>query len=98
MRDLPIPQRLREARLSSGITQESLGIAAGIDEYTASARMNQYEKGVHVPSYELLERCAKILNVPVEYFYTRSEDVAQLLIAFHRMNNRAKKKLLASLE
>jgi transcriptional regulator with XRE-family HTH domain len=94
---LPIPKRLKEARLLAGITQESLGIQAGIDEFSSSARMNQYEKGVHVPGYELLERCAAVLNVPVEYFYTRSDDVARLLIVFHRMNSREKKRLLSSL-
>lgn len=90
MRDLPIPFRLKEARLRSGLTQELLGIKAGIDEYSASARMNQYEKGVHIPNFELLERCATILDVPVEYFYTRSDENAKLLLKFHRMTDKQK--------
>ncbi|MBI0440159.1 transcriptional regulator, partial [Dickeya dianthicola] len=28
---------------------ERLGILAGIDEAMASARMNQYERGIHTP-------------------------------------------------
>ena len=94
MRDLPIPFRLKEARLRSGLTQELLGIKAGIDEYSASARMNQYEKGVHVPNFELLERCATILDVPVEYFYTRSDENAKLLLKFHRMTDKQKTDFL----
>lgn len=94
VRDLPIPFRLKEARLRSGLTQELLGIRAGIDEYSASARMNQYEKGVHIPNFELLERCATILDVPVEYFYTRSDQNAKLLLKFHRMTVKQKADFL----
>lgn len=94
MRDLPIPLRLREARLRSGITQETLGVKAGIDEYSASARMNQYEKGVHLPNFELLERCAMVLDVPVEYFYARSDDTAALLLKTHHMAQEQKRQLL----
>lgn len=35
------PKRLKQARLRSGLTQEQLGIQAGIDEFSASARVNQ---------------------------------------------------------
>ncbi len=98
MRDLPIQMRLKEARLRSGITQESLGVKAGIDEYSASARMNQYEKGVHLPNFELLERCATVLDVPVEYFYARSDDVAGLLLKYHRMSTKQREVLLKYLE
>lgn len=94
MRDLPIPLRLKQARLRSGITQETLGVQAGIDEYSASARMNQYEKGVHLPNFELLERCAEVLEVPVEYFYARSDETAALLLSFHQMTNEQKRMLL----
>ena len=94
MRDLPIPLRLKQARLRSGITQETLGVQAGIDEYSASARMNQYEKGVHLPNFELLERCAEVLEVPVEYFYARSDETAALLLSFHQMTTEQKRILL----
>lgn len=98
MRDLPIPKRIKQARLNAGITQEVLGVKAGIDEYSASARMNQYEKGTHVPSYELLERCAAVLNVPVEYFYARRDDSAKLLLLYHAMSQEQKHQLIETLE
>lgn len=98
MRDLPIPMRLKEARLRSGITQEALGVKAGIDEYSASARMNQYEKGIHLPNFELLERCAGVLDVPVEYFCARSEDTALLLLKHHKMNVELRQELLKHIE
>ena len=40
-------KRLKEARLAAGLSQKKLGIAAGIDEFVASTRINRYEKGIH---------------------------------------------------
>ncbi len=48
-----LPHRLKEARLRAGLSQQKLGILAGIDEATASARMNQYERGIHTPDFAL---------------------------------------------
>jgi len=36
----PLPKRLKEARLAAGLSQKQLGIAAGIDEFSASPRCN----------------------------------------------------------
>ena len=44
-------RRLKAARLEKGITQEELGIQSGIDEFSAKARINQYENGVHTPHF-----------------------------------------------
>lgn len=38
-------KRLKEARTAAGLSQKKLGIAAGIDEFVASTRINRYEKG-----------------------------------------------------
>ena len=43
--DNPTPLRLKTARKKVGFTQQQLGIALGMEPNTASARMNQYEKG-----------------------------------------------------
>ena len=48
-----LTKRLKEARLRAGLSQEKLGILAGIDEASASVRMNQYEKGKHTPDFEM---------------------------------------------
>lgn len=37
--------RMREAREAASLSQEALGILAGIDEATAKVRINQYENG-----------------------------------------------------
>jgi transcriptional regulator with XRE-family HTH domain len=77
--DSPIPKRLKEARLAAQISQKKLGIAAGMDEFSASARMNHYEIGRHTPDYSTLKRIADVLKLPVAYFYTESDKVAHLI-------------------
>lgn len=81
--DLPVfSKRLREARLKLGISQAKLGIAAKIDEFSASARMNHYEKGKHYPDYKTAERLAKVLNVPTPYLFAREDDLAAWILQF----------------
>lgn len=75
----PVPKRLKEARLAMGISQKKLGIASGMDEFSASARMNHYEIGRHTPDYSTLSRIAAVLNLPVAYFYADSDDLANLI-------------------
>ncbi|MBI2774381.1 helix-turn-helix transcriptional regulator, partial [Candidatus Dependentiae bacterium] len=74
MASSPICKRLKEARLAAKLSQKKLGIAAGIDEFSASARMNQYETGKHTPDYLSLKHIAKALNLPTAYFYAESDD------------------------
>jgi len=47
-----------------------------------SARMNHYEKGRHTPDYSILKRIAKILRVPVAYFYAESDELAEWIKVF----------------
>lgn len=77
--DSPVPKRLKEARIAANISQKKLGIAAGMDEFSASARMNHYEVGRHTPDYSMLSRIADVLGLPVAYFYADSDDLAYLI-------------------
>lgn len=88
-----ITKRLQEARLAAELSQKQLGIAAGIDEFSASSRMNQYERGVHVPDFATVERLALVLNVPAPYFYTRDDDLAKLILKYGQLNPNEKQEL-----
>ncbi|WP_308365096.1 MULTISPECIES: helix-turn-helix transcriptional regulator [unclassified Microbulbifer] len=88
-----IGKRLKEARLRAGLAQERLGILAGIDEMSASARISQYERGVHTPGYPLAERFADVLDVPVEYLYAKNDSIAELLLQLHRLPTEVKREL-----
>lgn len=88
-------KRLKAARLDAGISQEQLGVLAGLEEESASARMNRYERGTRMPTFELVEKIGAVLNLPAAYFYAADDDMAILVKAFHRMPEKEKKKLLA---
>lgn len=75
-------KRLKEARLRAELSQEKLGVLAGIDEFSASARINQYERGKHVPDLDTAERLAEVLGVPAPFFYAREDDLAEWIISF----------------
>lgn len=89
-----VAKRLKEARLRSGLSQERLGVEAGIDEMSASARMNQYERGKHIPDLGTLMRIAVVLDVPVSYFYAVEDDEAELVRLFHGLPVKAKGEIL----
>lgn len=89
--------RLREARLAVGLPQDKLGVLAGLDEATASARISRYESGVHEPPHSFAEQLAKVLHVPSAYFYTSDETLAKLILGFAKLNKSNKQKLLAYL-
>jgi transcriptional regulator with XRE-family HTH domain len=80
-----LARRLKEARIRKGLTQEALGVLAGIDEFSASARMNQYEQGKHSPHYQTVSRLAEVLGVSVAYFYADNEQDADLLLMFSQL-------------
>jgi transcriptional regulator with XRE-family HTH domain len=94
-RQSTLAKRLKEARLRAGISQKRLGILAGIDEFVASARINQYETGKHAPELETAERLAKVLDVPTPYLYSASDELAHWILAY-RLAPRAERRDLIS--
>ena len=93
----PFPKRLKEARKKLGISQKALGMQAGIDELSASPRMNQYEKGKHYPDYDMARRLANVLQVPCSFFYEEDDEVAEMLLLFFTLSASDRKKIKASL-
>jgi transcriptional regulator with XRE-family HTH domain len=93
-----ISERLKAARLRAGLSQEKLGKLAGIDPTSASARMNQYERGKHSPDYRLMCKVAEILKMPVSWFYTEDEEQARLQEVFYRLEPQARQALITQAE
>lgn len=77
--DSVLARRLKAARKEKGVSQKTLGILAGIDEFVASARINQYERGKHEPDYATAVRLATVLEVPVSFLYEQDDDLAALI-------------------
>ena len=89
-----VGSRLREARERAGISQKQLGIKAGIDPGVASARINQYEKGKHLPHLATAQQLAKVLGVPTPYFYADDDDLAVWILAYGRVGTATRKSIL----
>lgn len=90
----PVGRRLREARMRKGISQKQLGILAGIDQFSSSARINQYERDKHVPDFSTSKRLADKLGISVTYLYAEDDQLAEIIRLFHELSNRGKKHLL----
>ena len=90
----PLPIRLQEARQKMGISQKTLGILAGIDQFAASARMNQYEKGKHSPDYATARRLAEVLGIPCSYLYEEDDEIAAMLMMFYNLDNLGRKQIM----
>ncbi|ARP39580.1 MULTISPECIES: helix-turn-helix domain-containing protein [Vibrio] len=93
--DNPIPVRLKEVRKKAKISQKELGMRIGIDESSASARMNQYEKGKHTPDISTLKKMADELGVPLNYFFCEDESSAELVCLIAKMSKAEKQKLIS---
>lgn len=91
-------QRLKDARLLRGLSQKGLGIAAGIDEFVASARINRYEKGVHEANLVTASCLAEALDVPLAYFYAADDNLAKMILTFAELSAAEQTALLNSLE
>jgi transcriptional regulator with XRE-family HTH domain len=86
--------RLRLARKAKGLSQEKLGILAGIDESSASARMNQYERGKHVPDFLVASKIAEVLGLPTAYFYVEDDILAKILQKSFLLDTKKKEQIL----
>jgi transcriptional regulator with XRE-family HTH domain len=81
-----VARRLKQARLRRGISQRQLGIRAGMDQSSASARINQYERGKHVPDLGTAARLCRILDVPAPYLYAQDDALAAWILVFDRIS------------
>lgn len=84
----PVGERLREIRTLRGISQKTLGIRAGIDQFSASARINQYEREKHIPDYSTASRLAKVLDIPVTYLFTDDDSLAEIILLYSQASKK----------
>jgi transcriptional regulator with XRE-family HTH domain len=93
-----VARRLKEARMRAGLSQGQLGVGAGMDKFSASARISQYEHGKHMPDLQTLTRLAGVLRMPVPYFYCEDADLAELIAKFSASSKAQRRKLLRLLD
>lgn len=93
----PVPIRLKEARKRANMTQKELGIRIGMDQSSASSRMNHYEKDRHTPDIQTLQRMADELGVPLNYLFCDSVESAELACLIDNLSVEEKKRLIEKL-
>jgi transcriptional regulator with XRE-family HTH domain len=93
----PIPARLKEARKKVKLSQKALGVRIGMDEGSASARMNQYERGKHAPDIQTLKLIAYELDVPLNYFFCEEESSAKLACLIAKLSEEQRQELINTL-
>jgi len=96
-RETIFSRRLKEARLAAGFSQKNLGIAAGIDEFVASTRINRYEQGIHEADAVTMANLAKVLDIPTAYFYAEDDRLAQMILVFDKLPTKKQEKVLLQL-
>ena len=85
---------MKEARLKAGLSQKQLGIDAGIDEFSASARVNQYETGKHHPDPQTVATLAKTLSVPMAFLFCDDDVLAKIIFKYSSLSEQEKEKTL----
>lgn len=79
------------------MTQKELGIRIGMDQSSASSRMNHYEKDRHTPDIQTLQRMADELKVPLNYLFCDSAESAELACLIDKLPTKQKKLLIEQL-
>ena len=89
-------RRLRAARLAKGWTQAQLGERLlGLDDpNTAAPRISRYERGMHKPDLDTIERLAELLDLPAAYFIAASDIVAEAILVISQLSPAKQRKAL----
>lgn len=97
---LPTPtalgRRIRAARLARGWTQAQLGeLVFGVDDPNSAApRVSRWERGMHKPDLDTIEKLAKVLELPAAYFVATPDVVAEVILVISQMPPKKQKEAL----
>ena len=100
---LPTPtalgRRIRAARLARGWTQAQLGeLVFGVDDPNSAApRVSRWERGMHKPDLDTIEKLAKVLELPAAYFVATPDVVAEAILVIAQLSPRKQREALALL-
>lgn len=72
-------------------------VRAGMDDSSASGRMNHYERGRHVPDIDTMRKLANVLGKPLSYFFCEDDLSAELVCLFEQLDEDEKLDLLFKL-
>lgn len=87
--------RLRCERKRAGLTQEALGVLAGIPVDVARTRVNRYERAVHDCDLGTAVALAGVLDVPLASLYASDIGEATIISAYSRLSVAGRERLLS---
>jgi len=94
----PLGRRLRAAREAFGWSQLELARRLGLpDPVSGSTRVSRYESGQHRPDPATMEALAKILGLPVAYFYASSDLLSEIILLASQLPVTKQKQVLEHL-
>lgn len=89
-------RRLRQARTRANLPQDKLGVLAGLEESSSSARISRYESGIHEPPVRFAEALAKVLGISAAFFYCGDDRLAEVILLYSEMSEPKKRALSAT--
>lgn len=88
-------RRLHAVRQLRNIPQDKLGVLAGLEESSSSARISRYESGIHEPPYQFAQALARVLGVSTAYFYCDDDALAEFLLIYSSAAESERRLMLA---
>lgn len=79
-----------------GLSQRALGalVDKDSDKNRGAARINRYEQRVNLADMESAAALAKALMVPVAYLFADTDDLAELILVYTKLDPAARQELL----
>ncbi len=68
------------------------------DSNTTAPRISRYERGMHKPDLETIEKLAELLDIPAAYFVAASDVVAEAILVLSQLDPRKQKEALELLK
>ena len=88
-----VSRRLRQARLARALPQDKLGVMAGLEESSSSARMSRYESGIHEPTFQFIDAISRVLGISTAFFYCADDRLADIIRIYSDLSE-SKRKIL----
>jgi len=93
-----LSRRLRQARQLRGLPQDRLGVLAGLEESSSSARISRYESGIHEPPVSFVEAVAAVLEISPAFFYCADDRLAEIIRIYSGLNEDRRDELKRNAE
>ena len=91
-------RRLRQVRQRHNLAQDELGVMAGLEESSSSARISRYESGIHEPPFQFVEALANVLHVSPAYFFCPDDRLADIILVYSGLSESKRQALYQAAE